>query len=124
MKKPEPRKPLGDKNKAGFERARKLALSLPGVEEGLSYGTPGFRVGGKLFARFHQDGEALVVRIEESDRCRRMAADASTFYITDHYLDYPWMLVRLATVHHDDLNDLLAEAWQLVAPKRLFDVPD
>lgn len=36
---------------------RRLALSFPGVEEGLSYGTPGFRVRGKFLARFWEDGE-------------------------------------------------------------------
>ena len=49
----------------------------------------------------------------------RMEADPSVFYITDHYLEHPWMLVRLAQVRDKDLKDLLMNAWQLVAPKRL-----
>ena len=40
---------------------RKLFLALPGVEEAPCYGTPGFRVRKKLLARFHQDGESLVL---------------------------------------------------------------
>ena len=41
---------------------RRLALAFPGVEEGLSYGTPGFRVRGKFLARLWEDGQTLVVR--------------------------------------------------------------
>ena len=40
---------------------RRLALALPGVEEGLSYGTPGFRVrggSGTFFVTEHYRGRA------------------------------------------------------------------
>jgi hypothetical protein len=102
-----------------WDTVRQIALALPGAEESSSYGTPACKVKGKLFARFHQDGESLVVRIEFADRETLMAADPETFYITDHYLNYPWILVRLANACHDQLSDLLKQAWRLVAPKAL-----
>jgi len=34
---------------ANFETARQFALALPEVEEGTSYGTPAFKVKGKLY---------------------------------------------------------------------------
>jgi hypothetical protein len=102
-----------------FEKVRVLALALPQAEEGTSYGTPGFKVGGTLFARFHQDGESLVVRIDENERSMRIKAEPETFYITDHYLNYPWILVRIASVDLADLRELLEDAWRLTAPKRL-----
>ena len=102
-----------------FETVRKLALDLPGVVEGTSYGTPAFRAGKTLFARQHQDGETLVIRIEPDQRAMRMNADPETFYLTDHYLNYPWVLVRLAAIDVDNLRDILEESWRLVAPKRL-----
>lgn len=58
-----------------FEDVRKIALTLPEVEEGTSYRTPAFKVRGKLFARLHQSEDALVVRIENGERARRMKAD-------------------------------------------------
>jgi hypothetical protein len=103
-----------------FETVRRIALTFPGAEESTSYGTPAFKVKGKLFVRLHQDGDALVVRIDEEEWDRRMLADPETFFITDHYRDYPWILVRLATVKRDDLHLLLAEAWRQVAPKSLL----
>jgi hypothetical protein len=103
---------------ATFDTVRELARQFPGAEEGTSYGTPAFKVQGKLFVRLHQDGESLVVRIDESERAMRMQADPATFHITDHYVNYPMVLVRLASVDLDDLHDLLEESWRRVAPKR------
>lgn len=102
-----------------FPVVRRLALALPGVEEGLSYGTPAFRVSGKLIARLKEDGGSLVVRIDYDEREALMAADPETFYITDHYRGYPAMLVRLSSVHPEDLRRLLEGAWRRNAPRRL-----
>ena len=74
---------------------RRLALAFPGVEEGLSYGTPGFRVRGRFLARMWEDGETLVVKCGDIERDFRMKADPETFFVTDHYRGYPTVLVRL-----------------------------
>jgi hypothetical protein len=107
-----------------FETVRRIATGLPGVVEGTSYGTPAFRAGKTLFARQHQDGASLVIKIEPDQRAMRMRADPETFFITDHYRNYPWMLVRLATVDPDDLRDLLEEAWRLGASQKLLSARD
>jgi hypothetical protein len=102
-----------------FETVREIAQTLPGAEEGTSYGTPAFKVKGKLFARLHQDGASLVVGVGFDEREEMMSADPEKFYITDHYLNYPWMLVRLARVRPDELRDLLIGSWRRAAPKNL-----
>jgi hypothetical protein len=108
----------GTKGKKGtmpltFKDVRKLALALQNVEEGTSYGTPAFKVGGKLIARLKEDGESLVVGTTFEEREEMMAAEPETYYITDHYLKYPWVLVRLSQVHADALRDLLSRSWRL-----------
>ena len=95
-------------------------MALPEVEESSSYGTPAFKIRGKLFVRLKEDNESIVVRMEEADRALRLQADPSAFYITDHYVNYPWVLVRLSAVAQDDLADLLRDAWRLRAPGRLL----
>ncbi len=90
-----------------FEIARRMALALDRAEEVSSYGTPGFKVGGVLFARLHQNLEALVVRIDFEQCAALMEADPETYFITDHYLNYEWILVRLDCVDPDALRDLL-----------------
>jgi hypothetical protein len=106
---------------ATFETVREIARGLPGAIEGPSYGTPGFRVAKRLFTRLHQDGVSLVVRMNADERAMRMRADPETFYITDHYRDYPWVLVRLSVVELDDLREVLEEAWRQRAPARLLE---
>ena len=101
-----------------YDTVREIALTLPGTEEGISYRRPACKVDGKLFARFHQDGESLVVRVDFEEREHLLNADPEKFFITDHYLNYPYMLVRLAAVRRDQLRDLLLQSWRLAAPKR------
>jgi hypothetical protein len=98
-----------------FKDVRKMALALDGVEEGTSYGTAAFKTRGKLIARLKEDGESLVVGTTFEERDEMMAADPETYYITDHYLKYPWMLVRLPKVHPDAMRDLLKGAVRLAA---------
>src|SRR5271163_1124256 len=101
-----------------FAAIRKFALSLENVEEGMSYGTPGFRVGGVLFLRFHQDGESLVVRTDFEQREELLAADPHSYYITDHYINYEWILVRLSRIRSDALRDLIRMAHKLAAAEK------
>jgi len=103
-----------------FAAVRKLALALPGVEEGTSYRTPAFKVRGKLIARLREDGETLVVKVGFELRDFLMNADPETFYITDHYRGYPAVLVRLPLVDRARLREVLEEAWKHSAPKTLL----
>jgi len=103
-----------------LQTVRRLALALPGVEEGPSYGTPGFRVRGRFLARVWEDGETLVVKCGDEERDFWLQANPKTFFITDHYRGYPTVLVRLARVRLADLREVLEEAWRRNASKRLI----
>jgi hypothetical protein len=102
-----------------FAPVHRAAAPLPGVEEGLSYGTPALRVAGKLFARLREDGDTLVLATDFDSREAMLKAEPGLFFITDHYRDYPWVLVRLSTLRPARLGELLGDAWERVAPKRL-----
>ena len=96
---------------------RDIAQQLTGAEEGTSYGTPAFKVAKKLFVRFHQSGESIVISMEIDAREALMKTNPDTFYITDHYLKYPWVLVRLSAVNRNDLEKIVEESWRRNAPK-------
>ena len=88
----------------------------------MSYGTPAFQVCKKLFVRLHQSGESIVVMIDLGEREAMMKLDPETCFITDHYLNYPAMLVRLATVRPKVLRERIEESWRSRAPaKRVAD---
>jgi hypothetical protein len=103
-----------------FEQVRLASQAFPGVEDSTSYGTPALKVRGKLLARLHQSGECLVLRTDLLDREILLQSDSRVFYITDHYRDYPWVLVRFSGVDAGALPDLIERAWRLVAPKTLI----
>jgi hypothetical protein len=103
-----------------FDAVRQISLSLEHAEEGMSYGTPAFKVRGELFVRLHQDfnSTVVVVRTDFEQREELLAADSDTYFITDHYRNYPWVLVRLSHVHLDALRDLLRMAHRLAAASK------
>jgi hypothetical protein len=116
--KPEPRKT----EPVTFETVRRLALSLPGVEEGTTYGSPALKVNGKLLAciAVHSSAEKnslAVNKINFDERDAMVAEDPSTFYFTDHYVNYPVILVRLSKVRPEMLQGLIETAWRRSAPR-------
>lgn len=103
-----------------FDEVRRVALALPGVEEGTSYGTPAFRVRGKFFARLREDGESLVLKCNLFERKYLLDDLPDVFYITDHYREYPAVLVRIATAPPELMRERMEASWRIVAPKKLL----
>lgn len=105
------RKPLD------FDDVRELAGDLPGVEQTTGRGAPCLKVNGKLLTcpALHASAEphSLVVKIAREQRAKLMAADPDVYYVTEHYVDYPTVLVRMARIRRVALRDLLNLAWQL-----------
>src|SRR5713101_8643232 len=101
-----------------FDTVRKIGLALPGVEEGTAYGSPALKVHGKLLAcvPIHRSAEpgSLAVRVDFDDRAELLAADNDVYYVTDHYVGYAAVLVRLSRVNPDVLRDLLGMAYKFV----------
>jgi hypothetical protein len=108
-----------------IETVRRLVLALPEVEEtasrspGIWFGTPAFKVRGKLITCPRPEGDVLVVKVGDGYREALLETRPDTFYITPHYAGSPYLLVRMAMVEEDELRGLLVDAWRLSAPKRL-----
>ena len=96
-----------------------MGLALPGAEEGTTHGARSLKVGGRMFAckAIHRSAEpdTLAVRIDFAQRDELMAADPESYYLTEHYVNYPVVLVRLSRVHPDALRDLLTIGWRYVS---------
>jgi hypothetical protein len=101
-----------------FEAIRKMALALENVEETTSYGTPAFKVGRTMIARLRDEIGALVVGMRIEDREQLIAEDPETYFVTDHYLKYPYVLVNLSRVTPDAMRDLLRGAWRSAAAEK------
>lgn len=106
------------KERVTYDTVRLLALRMPDVEEGTSYGTPALKIRGSLFVRLRPDLDSIVLRMPFDQREELMAAEPLTYYVTEHYRNYPWILVRLTSVSMDALPDLLRAGYRHAAPAR------
>ena len=101
-----------------FDTVRTIAVEMPGVEEGTAYGVPALKVRGKLLACVpsHRSAEpdSMVVRLGFDDRAELLEADPSVYYVTDHYVAYTAVLVRLSRINPDALRDLIGLAYKFV----------
>ena len=108
-----------------FDEVRCIALSWPEVEDGTSYGTPALKVRKKMLVRLKEDGDSLVMPglpLEERDM--RVESRPKIFYFTDHYKDYPMVLIRLSKATRAMVEPLLRRQWRTLASKaavRKFD---
>ncbi|HYX53769.1 MAG TPA: MmcQ/YjbR family DNA-binding protein [Candidatus Limnocylindrales bacterium] len=104
-----------------FATVKKIGLTFPGVEESTAYGSPALKVRGKLMVCIptHRTAEpgSLAVIIDRMDRAELLANAPDVYYITDHYLNYDSVLVRLARANEEVLHDLLGMAHKFVTAK-------
>ena len=111
------------RNKIDFDTVRRIALGLADVEESTMYGSPALKVRGKLLTCLpvHRSAEpdSLAVRIDFDQRAELMADAPDVYYLTDHYVNYPVVLVRMTRIHLDALTDLLGRAWRFVTAKKV-----
>jgi hypothetical protein len=108
-------------SKITFDTVRQIGLGLPGVEASTAYGMPALKVKGKLLAAVPASVSAepgsLVVRVSLDDRAELLAADRLVYYVTDHYLDFDGVLVRLDRIAPEVLRDLLSMSYKYVNRK-------
>jgi hypothetical protein len=104
-----------------FKTVESIGRSLPDVEVTTTWGKPTLKVHGKMFVCFasHKSAEpnTLVVMMDFADRDALVEDDPGTYYLKEHYLNYPCVLVRLSRVPLDALRDLVAGAHRFVSAK-------
>src|SRR3954452_4276144 len=101
-----------------FDDVRKMALAWPEVEDGTSYGTRALKVRMKLLARLKEDGDSLVMPgVPQDEREMLVESQPKVFYFTDHYKDYPMVLIRLSKAKRSTVEPLLRRHWRSLASK-------
>jgi hypothetical protein len=104
-----------------FSLVESIGRTLPDVEGTTTYGKPALKVRGKMFVCIasHKSAEpnTLVVMMDFAIRDTLVEEDPDTYYLKEHYVGYPCILVRLARVHPDALRDLVVSAHRYVSEK-------
>jgi hypothetical protein len=110
------------RTKVTLDVVREIGLALPDVEDSTAYGAFALKVRGDLLACVATNKSAelgsLMVRMDLEQRAAVIAEAPETFYVTDHYVNYPSVLVRLSQIRVDQLRDLLNSAWKFVTSKK------
>lgn len=102
-----------------FEQVRAIALGFPGVEERPSYkGRAAFRTKKRGIVYENSEAGVVALRITIEARDALCAEHPKTFFITDHYRDYPYVLVRMKAVNRALLVELVEDAWRDAATKK------
>jgi hypothetical protein len=115
------------KTKKGVTAAqlKKIALSFPEALEKPSYGKPAYFIVKKFFTRHRAEDNSLVAIVDSMHtRDMMLELDPKTYFITDHYKDYPSVLVRLERVTPEEVRTMLERRWRQIAPKKLVKALD
>ena len=101
-----------------FENVASIGCSLDGVERTIAWGQPALNVRGKMFVCMaaHRSAEpnSLVVMMDLADRDALIADAPDTYYVKEHYVNHPCVLVRLSRMRHDALRDVVVGAYHFV----------
>jgi hypothetical protein len=118
---------------ADEDDVRRIALSLPETVEDEGRFAFSVRNGGKLKgiawvwlervdpkkARVPRPGVIAVRVANQSEKEMLLAADEEKFFTEPHYNGFPAVLVRLAAIDVDELEELITDAWRCQAPRAL-----
>jgi hypothetical protein len=104
---------------------KKIALSFPEANEKLSYGSPSIFIAKKFFTRLRDQDDSIVWIVGSIDeRDHMLEMDPRTYFITEHYRDYPALLVRTSCIDQTMLKKMLERRWRAIAPKKLIKAID
>ncbi len=111
---------------ADADDVRRLALTLPGVEEIDSDGFD-FRVGGRGFVWSYPErrpGQHRLIRTDiavlfvgdEAEKQALLLGEPGLFFTAPGYDNWPLVMLRLDEVDVERLAELVTDAWRMRAP--------
>ncbi|MFV0259112.1 MAG: MmcQ/YjbR family DNA-binding protein [Acidimicrobiales bacterium] len=118
-----------------WDDIEQLAVALPEVEEGTTWGNRCWKVKGKTFVWVRPlgkkdraelgdaapEGEIAGLRVGDAEEKASVIAMVDAAFTIDHFKNYDAILVSLDEVDPDEMADLLVDAWLCMAPARLAD---
>jgi hypothetical protein len=103
-------------------QVRDIAMAFPGASQYASHGgKPAYRIGRKFFTWVRDELDSLVVYVGSIDeRDMLIESDPALFHMTDHYRDWPIVLVRLKRASPKLVRTMLAARFRVIATKKLL----
>lgn len=100
-----------------FDDVFAIASAFPGVVRSITHGTPSIKLGTKFLLREREPGILALQRPSIDERDMLIEADPELFFVTDHYRDYPYVLIRMDRLTPDHFRALFETIWREKATK-------
>ena len=103
-----------------IDDVREIAKDLPRAYEVLVRDRVKFRVGSIVFLSFSRDETVMGFAFPKEEREALIASEPAKFLMPDQAdLRYNWVHVRLAAIDHEEMREIVLDAWRMVVPKRV-----
>jgi len=104
-----------------WDHACAFALTLPDVVMEKWWGTPCPKINGKGFMSPSREPGSFALSVTKPEKEILFETDPETFWQTDHYANYPMLLVRYGTGSRERIELYIQRAWwdRLKKPQRI-----
>lgn len=104
---------------------RRVGLALPRTYERQVRGHWKLKVKQIVYVAFSRDEEAMGFGFPRAERDGLVASDPDTFFLPPTAdLRYQWVCARLPRLDHEEMRELVVDAWRMCTPKMLHDLPE
>lgn len=101
-----------------IDEVRAFASELPRAYEALVRDRVKFRVGRIVFLAFSSDEQVMGFGFPKEERAALVAAEPDKFLLPrPSDMRYQWVCVRLSAIDHDEMTELVLDAWRMCVPK-------
>ncbi len=101
-----------------LQDVRELALSLDRVTEAIVAKRVKFRVARTVWLAFSRDETTMGFAFPKHERDALIASEPDKFLLPEPAdLRYNWAVVRLAAIDHQEMTEIVFEAWRFVVPR-------
>jgi hypothetical protein len=103
-----------------IEDVRELALSLPRSYEALVRDRVKFRVGQIVYLAFSRDETTMGFAFPKEERQALVESEPDKFLMPETSdMRWNWVVVRLDAIDHDEMREIVLDAWRMVVPKKV-----
>jgi hypothetical protein len=104
-----------------IDDVRALASTLERSYEVLVRDRVKFRVGQIVYLAFSRDDSLMGFAFPKEERAALVESEPHKFMLPRQGdMRYNWVVVRLAEIDHDEMVEIVVEAWRMVVPKKVF----
>lgn len=103
------------------DEVRAFAATLPRAYEAVVRDRIKYRVGQIVFVALSRDETVMGFGYPKEEREALVAGEPEKFELPGRSdLRYHWVHVRLGAIDHDEMRELVLDAWRMVVPKKVW----